>query len=96
MLHYTKGNNIMAIFPGKNFGTKTDEITIVAAHWDTVLDSPGFNDNGSGVSALLEIARALGQSKCSFKNSIILAALGLGHMINVKESFLVRILSLNT
>ena len=49
MLHDTKGNNIMAIFPGKNFGTKTDEITIVAAHWDTVLDSPGFNDNGSGV-----------------------------------------------
>ena len=38
----------MGMFPGTNFGTKTDEITIVVAHWDTVLDSPGFDDNGSG------------------------------------------------
>ena len=49
------------MFPGTNFGKKVDEITIVVAHWDTVLNSPGFDDNGSGLSALLEIARALGQ-----------------------------------
>ena len=79
----TEGNNVIGMFPGTRFGTKSDEITIVVAHWDTVLDSPGFNDNGSGVAALLEIARALGQSICSFENSIILAALGLGHVISM-------------
>ena len=43
----------MGMFPGTNFGTKTDEITIVVAHWDTVLDSPGFDDNGSGTVYIL-------------------------------------------
>lgn len=34
-----------------------DEIVVVGAHYDTVLDSPGANDNGSGVAAVLELAR---------------------------------------
>ena len=38
----------------------------------------GFNDNGSGMAALLEIARALGQSQCKYvSGSILLAALDL-------------------
>ena len=37
----------------------------------------GFDDNGSGMAALLEIARALGASQCQYDNSIILAALDL-------------------
>jgi Zn-dependent M28 family amino/carboxypeptidase len=32
---------------------------MVGAHLDSVLDGPGINDNGSGVAALLELARAL-------------------------------------
>jgi hypothetical protein len=36
-----------------------DEIVLVGAHYDTVLGSPGANDNGSGVAALLELARLL-------------------------------------
>jgi peptidase M28-like protein len=35
------------------------EIVVVGAHYDSVLGSPGANDNGSGVAALLEIARLL-------------------------------------
>jgi hypothetical protein len=35
------------------------EIVLVGAHYDTVLGSPGANDNGSGVAALLELARLL-------------------------------------
>lgn len=34
-----------------------NEIIVIGAHYDTVTDSPGANDNGSGVAALLEIAR---------------------------------------
>ena len=38
----------------------------------------GFNDNGSGMAALLEIARALGQSQCKLSTgSVLLAALDL-------------------
>ena len=34
-------------------------IVEVGAHWDTVADSPGADDNASGVAGLLEIARTL-------------------------------------
>ncbi len=34
-----------------------DEIILVGAHYDTVSDSPGADDNASGVAALLEISR---------------------------------------
>jgi hypothetical protein len=37
----------------------TDEIILVGAHYDSVLGSPGANDNGTGVAALLEIAELL-------------------------------------
>jgi Zn-dependent M28 family amino/carboxypeptidase len=34
-----------------------EEIVVVGAHYDTVQQSPGANDNGSGVAAMLELAR---------------------------------------
>ena len=37
----------------------TAEIVIVGAHYDSVVGSPGANDNGSGVAATLELARLL-------------------------------------
>ncbi|WP_200875051.1 M28 family peptidase [Methylomarinum vadi] len=30
---------------------------MIGAHYDSVLGSPGANDNGSGVAALLELSR---------------------------------------
>ena len=36
------------------------QIVVVGAHYDSVIGSPGANDNGSGVAALLELARLLG------------------------------------
>jgi hypothetical protein len=42
---------------------ETAEATLVAgAHYDSASDTPGANDNGTGVAALLEIARALAQN----------------------------------
>ena len=39
-------------------GTKApDDLLLIGAHYDSVLGSPGANDNGTGVAALLEIAR---------------------------------------
>jgi hypothetical protein len=34
------------------------EIVVVGAHYDSVAGAPGANDNGSGVAAVLELARA--------------------------------------
>lgn len=36
---------------------KTEEIVLVGAHYDSILGSPGANDNGSGVAAMLELSR---------------------------------------
>lgn len=49
-----KGVNLVARKPGE-----TEETVVVGAHLDTVRDSPGADDNGSGVVALLEVARTL-------------------------------------
>ena len=45
-------------------GTKVaKEIVVIGAHYDTIFDSPGADDNGSGVAAVLALARQFaGQS----------------------------------
>jgi Zn-dependent M28 family amino/carboxypeptidase len=36
---------------------QADEILLVGAHYDSVMRSPGANDNGSGVACIIELAR---------------------------------------
>ena len=43
--------------------TRPDEVVLVGAHYDSVAGAPGANDNGSGVAALLELARLMRESK---------------------------------
>ena len=40
-------------------GSRASEIVIVGAHYDSVAGAVGANDNGSGVAAILELARLL-------------------------------------
>jgi Zn-dependent M28 family amino/carboxypeptidase len=47
-------SNLEVSLPGTS-----DEVLVVGAHYDTVYATPGADDNGSGVAALLGIARAL-------------------------------------
>lgn len=42
---------------------RSGEIVVIGAHYDTVWDCPGANDNGTGVAATLALARALRPSK---------------------------------
>jgi hypothetical protein len=54
--------------------TKTGDpssVIMIGAHLDSVMESPGINDDGSGVTLLLELLKAL--QKYSFKNKIRLA-----------------------
>ena len=48
--------NLAVELPGRE---RPEEILILGAHYDTVRHCPGANDNGSGVAALLELARLL-------------------------------------
>ncbi len=52
--------NLIVEIPGT---LRPEEIIIVGAHYDSVLGSPGANDNGSGVASLLEISRLLAGRK---------------------------------
>src|SRR5918912_92330 len=47
--------NVIARRPGDTAG----DVVLVVAHYDSVAAGPGATDDGNGVSALLEIARAL-------------------------------------
>jgi len=46
--------NLEATRPGR---LRPEQILVLGAHYDSIIDSPGANDNGSGVASLLEIAR---------------------------------------
>lgn len=52
-------SNLEVNRPGKNPG---GEIILLGAHYDSVFGSPGANDNGSGVAALLELSRLFKES----------------------------------
>jgi hypothetical protein len=59
-LPYVSQGKIVENLVAEKLGTRlAEEILVVGAHYDTVLGSPGANDNGSGVAALLELARLL-------------------------------------
>jgi hypothetical protein len=49
--------NIAVTIPSRS--TAGAETVVVGAHYDSAGDAPGANDNGSGVAALLELARLL-------------------------------------
>jgi hypothetical protein len=48
--------NLETELPG---GPRRDEIVLVGAHYDSVIGSPGANDNATGTAAVLELARLL-------------------------------------
>ena len=45
----------MGVLPGRRWATPEDRLVVVGAHWDTVINTGGLDDNGSGVSAMLEL-----------------------------------------
>jgi len=53
------GFNVIGILPGRHFDTDADRWILIGAHYDTVSVTNGVDDNGSGMSALLESARIL-------------------------------------
>lgn len=65
-VHGVSCANLEVTHPGKR---DPDNILLIGAHYDSVFGSPGANDNGSGVAALLEMARAavVAQVDCTLR-----------------------------
>ena len=54
--------NIEAVIEPRDGGPATETL-VVGAHYDSAIGAPGANDNGSGVAAVIELARLLGDLK---------------------------------
>jgi Zn-dependent M28 family amino/carboxypeptidase len=61
--------NVIADLPGKDVKKTAhpDQTVVVGAHLDSVVEGPGINDNGSGSSAILEIAEQMSALKLTKK-----------------------------
>jgi len=75
---YLDGQNLILTIKGSRWGTKEDEVSLVGAHYDSQNNTPGVDDNGSGMAALLEIARVLVDvvkvQNCNLLNTVIVVA----------------------
>jgi Zn-dependent M28 family amino/carboxypeptidase len=66
---YANGANVYATIPAT---TGSEPQIVVGAHFDTVANSPGANDNASGVAVVLAVARYLRDTPCR-KAPVIIA-----------------------
>ncbi|KAI2811315.1 hypothetical protein BLOT_002489 [Blomia tropicalis] len=66
------GHNLVGIYPGiyRN-DTDRDSILVIGAHYDTVPNSVGIEDNASGSVAIMELARVLHEHRCALNMTIM-------------------------
>ena len=81
--------NVVALHEGTD--PNSDAVIIVCAHYDTIRGSPGANDDGSGIAAMLSIAEIV--SKYDFNHTIRFVALSgeevgtFGSFYDAKKSY---------
>jgi hypothetical protein len=80
-----RGANLLAT----KAGSETDAI-VVAAHHDTVWNSPGADDNGAGVAVVLEVARLIAED--SLQRTVVLATPDFEELGLIGARELVRLL----
>lgn len=64
--------NMISVLPGRHRQTRRDKIVLLGAHWDSYTKAPGVDDNGSGSTCLLEIARIISANRCKFNHTVML------------------------
>lgn len=83
-----KGTNLIGILPGRSRGLPDrDDILLLGAHYDTVETSPGIDDNGSGIIAILEVARIL-SNRPQLNHTVIFTAFDLEELVSWFLSFI--------
>ena len=80
-----RGANLIATKAGRD----TDAV-VVAAHLDTVWNSPGADDNGAGVAIVMEVARLLARD--SLQKTVVLATPDFEELGLIGARELVRLL----
>jgi hypothetical protein len=60
-IYHLEGKPYRNIIATKKGEIQSDKIIIICAHYDSVVGSPGADDNASGIAGLLELARRLAQ-----------------------------------
>lgn len=57
---YATGVNLVGKLPGTLAGSSNDRLFLIGAHYDTMrTTSHGADDNGSGVAAMLQVAKQI-------------------------------------
>ncbi|KAK7110840.1 uncharacterized protein [Littorina saxatilis] len=59
LLGNVTGVNVIGVLKGRHFNTPSDRIVGIGAHYDTMRNTPGVNDNGAAVVVMLQAAREL-------------------------------------
>lgn len=74
------GINVVGRLPGRYSGTRDDKIVLIGSHYDTVQTTSGVDDNGSGMTALLQALKLCTSSdkqKCSRDYTLLFVAFDL-------------------
>ncbi len=82
----SSSQNVIATLPGEK--TESDPVIFAGGHHDTQADSLGADDNGSGVAAVLELARVL--APLPRKREIRLISFGAEEQLSVGSAAYVR------
>jgi len=61
-IYYLKGKSFRNIIATNKGRLQPEKTIIIGAHYDSVLGSPGADDNASGVAGLLELSRLLSEN----------------------------------
>ncbi|MFL6582263.1 MAG: M28 family peptidase [Burkholderiales bacterium] len=65
-VHGVQYRNVIA-----RYGPEQGALLVIGAHYDAVADTPGADDNASGVAGLLELARLLGENAPSISVELV-------------------------
>lgn len=74
-LFYEDGSRYRNIIAKHQGTVSPEEKVLIVAHYDTVAETPGADDNASGVALLLELATVL--RRCHFERSVLFVGVSL-------------------
>lgn len=87
-----KGMNLIGILPGRfRDSDGKDQILLIGAHYDTVSNSAGIDDNASGMIVLLELARIL-MSQGQLNYTVMFVGFDLEELVSLVLAFCLPLL----
>lgn len=94
--HKLDGSNIIGLRIGRRRRRAQsgrllrDRILVIGAHYDTVAETPGLNDNASGLAVLIELMRLLDQHQCETEFTILFVAFDLEELGGIGSKYFVH------